>query len=140
MAAFKNHSGGYGQLGAALLAHRVSACLTYGHPTGLAVCHRCDNPPCWNPAHLFVGTQADNIRDAYTKGRMRFPTPRIGVEHEKCKLTEADVYAIRRLADQGNMRQADIGEMFGVSQAKVSQIKRRVAWSHLPEGKSMVVL
>lgn len=70
-------------------AHRVAWALTYGPiPKGLFVCHRCDNPGCCNPYHLFLGTNADNLRDAAKKGR-------IG------KLTKDDVLEIRRLLEEG---------------------------------------
>lgn len=51
-------------------AHRVAWILTHGPiPEGMVVCHHCDNPPCCNPKHLFVGTQADNVHDRDRKGR-----------------------------------------------------------------------
>ena len=74
------NSKGYGRAwyeGKMWLAHRAAWAKVHGPiPEGMCILHRCDNPPCVNSDHLFVGTQADNIRDAQRKGRM--PTPRHG--------------------------------------------------------------
>lgn len=68
---------GYGQVSVnqkLLAAHRVSWQLPHGPiPEGLQVCHRCDNPPCVRPDHLFLGTSADNRHDAVVKGRAKAP-------------------------------------------------------------------
>lgn len=73
---------GYGRLAwndRLWLAHRVSYTQHVGPiPDGISVCHRCDNPPCCNPAHLFLGTHADNVRDMWAKGRGKTPTTRHG--------------------------------------------------------------
>ena len=67
---------GYGRFrvatrGAPALAHRFAYETAFGPiPPGLLVCHRCDNPPCVRPSHLFLGTQQDNIRDCSAKGRL----------------------------------------------------------------------
>lgn len=68
--------GGYGQIrfqNKCYLVHVLSAYLCLGYELGseLDVCHKCDNPPCFNPLHLFIGDRYDNMRDASRKGRMR---------------------------------------------------------------------
>jgi hypothetical protein len=74
---------GYGvfvwDTGKPVLAHRASYTIARGSiPAGLFVCHHCDNPKCVRPDHLFVGTNADNMKDGYTKGRVRPPVGKGG--------------------------------------------------------------
>ena len=78
---------GYGILGLGgrgagnVLAHRAAYELSVGPiPDGFYLCHKCDNPPCCNPTHLFVGTQLDNLRDASVKKRMRNATPSASIQ------------------------------------------------------------
>lgn len=105
-------------------AHRLAWELCHGAiPAGMDVCHRCDVPSCVNPDHLFVGTRADNMRDASAKGR----TARGGGTHGACKLTAAQVVAIR--SDAGY--QHVVAARYGVSQTTVGEILRRVTWRHV---------
>lgn len=108
------------------LAHRLSWLL---HRGGLCdqdkVLHRCDTPECVNPDHLFLGTQADNIRDMEAKGRARHPCR---AAHGRSKLSENDVAAIREEYAVGGIRQADLAARYGVNQTTVSDIVRRVHW------------
>lgn len=109
-------------------AHRAAWMLWVGPiPDGLAVLHRCDNPPCCNPAHLFLGTILDNNADRHKKGRSGAPR---GIAHGKSKLTPADVLAIREQLAAG-VEQEVIGRHYGVTQANISAIKYRRTWAHL---------
>jgi hypothetical protein len=123
------HRQGYGVAsldGRPTKAHRVAFELVHGPiPDGLDVLHRCDNPPCWNPHHLFVGTARDNIRDSVAKGRW---VRRKGEHHRDAKLTEADVLAIRASRE----RQVDLADKYGICQSVVSAIKLRKIWKHVP--------
>ena len=115
-------------------AHRVAWELTHGPiPEGLSVCHRCDNPPCVNPAHLFLGTQADNIADRHRKGRSR-GVP--GERHHKAKLTEADVLSIRQLYPYCSI--SEISREFGVRRATVYAIVHRQTWKHLGSANAVI--
>lgn len=93
---------------------------------GLHVCHRCDNPPCVNPAHLFVGTRSDNMRDAVAKGRQ--PGPPKGELHHSAKLTAATVREIRAdyTGTRGEVKA--LAEKYGVRRTTISSILARRTW------------
>lgn len=112
-------------------AHRHAMALTLGRPITASevVCHRCDNPPCVNPAHLFVGTQADNVRDMWNKGRGRYMTHR-GEAHYKARLTEQNVRDIRARMDLGAV-DFDLANEYGVTVSHIRNIAYRRAWKHL---------
>ena len=110
-------------------AHRVSWILANGPiPDGLNVLHKCDNPPCVNPAHLFLGTDADNIRDMNAKGRDR--TLR-GDEDPKSKLTEEQVKQIRQLYKPYVVSQHALAVRFGVSRGAIEAIVHGENWRHV---------
>lgn len=98
-------------------------------PEGLGVLHHCDNPPCVNPAHLYVGTALDNARDRKLRDR--------GVKGQRVntsKLNEDQVYEIRAARDAGE-KQKKIADLYGITEAMVSLIARRKSWAWLPERK-----
>lgn len=117
------------------LAHRVAWILTHGEiPAGLNVCHHCDNPPCCNPAHLFLGTHADNGWDKVRKGRHHLqvdPTKAQGVRNPAARLSEDDVRTIRDLALHSDLTHRQIGERFSVSKTTIRDIVRGNHWSHV---------
>lgn len=94
-------------------------------PAGMLVCHRCDNPVCINPDHLFLGTDAENMADKMKKGRHR--TPR-GADVVTSRLTEADVIAIRSATGS---KQSEIAREYGVDASLISLIRSNKRWAHL---------
>ncbi len=117
-------------------AHRVSYALHFGDPGDLEVCHRCDNPACVNPNHLFLGTHADNMADmaqkGYRKGIYDGPTHRNrGEKNGQSKLTEDDVQKIRTAATAGEKSQRQIAKEFGIRRQTISRIVRGECWSYL---------
>jgi len=126
---------GYGAMkvdGRMLRAHRLSWAIHNGPiPLSMCVLHRCDVPGCVNPAHLFLGTKADNMRDCVAKGRfVQRPAPP-GEGHHLAKLTDANVLEIRKLYAAGGISQRKLGERFGVAQTNISLIVLRGVWTHL---------
>lgn len=114
------NAGGYGRIargsrGAGVAGtHRVSWELANGPvPEGMYVLHHCDNPPCCNPDHLFLGTLSDNTQDMLTKGRARGHLQG-GERHPDARLTDAQVTELRRLAATVN-NYAELGRRFGIT-------------------------
>lgn len=119
---------GYGQLnvdGVVITAHRVSYGLFAGEiPPGMWVLHKCDNPWCVRPEHLFLGTNADNVADKVRKGRQSHMR---GTGHPLAKLTDDDIREIRMLRESG-MTIVALGRMFGISHTAISRIYMRKIW------------
>jgi hypothetical protein len=109
-----------------ILAHRLSYELHVGPvPAGLFVRHHCDNRSCVNPAHLFLGTNQDNMDDMWAKGRG--PDPR-GERNGRAKVTAVQVAAIRARRAAGESSAALAAE-FGVTRSAVWQIVRGRSWA-----------
>lgn len=118
-----------GKRGRMLKAHRVAWMLARGPvPDGLNVLHKCDNRRCVNVAHLFLGTNADNIADAIRKGRHTH-----GEKVWTARLTPDEVRQIRRLSSEG-LTQNRIAARFGVTRSAVKAITSGVVWRHV-EGR-----
>lgn len=145
----KSKIGGYGRfyikrVGHA--AHRVAFTIGNGEiPTGLLVCHRCDNRVCCNPKHLFIGTYQDNHDDMDRKGRRVLPTHYTGDAHwarkhpewiargtrqPRAKLNEKKVRQIRKLYANG-MRELHIARKFGVTHTTVRYVRTGKSWKHV---------
>lgn len=129
----RNRPGRYGRVlwrGKRLLAHRVAWTVAGGEvPDGLRVLHRCDNPICVRPEHLFLGTQADNVADMIAKGRAKNQR---GHRNGRAILTDDDVVDIRTLYHIGDLTQVQLGAAFGVSRPTICDVLSRRHWAHLP--------
>jgi hypothetical protein len=124
-----NHNG-YGSLQVNYswrLAHRVAWALVNGPiPKGLNACHKCDNPRCVNPAHLFLGTAADNVRDAKQKGRVC-----CGEAHCFARLDNKRVRAIRKIYASGEQDQYELADHFGVAVMTINRVVNWKSWCHV---------
>lgn len=110
-------------------AHRVSHMFFLGEiPDGFFVCHRCDNPACVLPEHLFAAPPKDNTHDMMRKGRARFSAP--GELHAQAKLTNVAVLAIRTGHAQG-VPSKDLAARWGVSPQAVCDVLKGRRWAHV---------
>jgi hypothetical protein len=121
---------GYGQVTIeqnSFAVHRLSAAIFFAFDLAspLLICHHCDNPRCFNPDHLFVGTHADNSGDMVRKGRSCN-----GETNPNSKLTELDVMAIRQRYLSGESQLA-IANDYGVNQTLIGFIVRKVRWKQV---------
>lgn len=120
---------GYGVLnerGKTTVAHRRAFALASGPiPAGLCVCHSCDNPPCCNPTHLWLGTIADNNRDMFEKGRR---PPAVGVRNARSKLTPEVVREIRRTYTGAPGERKALCAKLGVHKNTLQAIFTRATW------------
>lgn len=112
-------------------AHRVAYCQAHGLKladiAGRSVRHKCDNPPCINPAHLELGTHTDNMRDMAERGRNRQPK---GTGNARAKLTEQQVRDVRAMLAAG-FSQRRVAADFCIDSSVVCRINTRKIWGHI---------
>lgn len=119
---------GYGYIkrgGRTVKTHRYSYMLHQGEiPEGMYVCHRCDNPPCVDPLHLYLDTPKGNAQDKAYKGRAHGPK---GSTHPYAKLVEANVRDIRI----SKLSTRDLAEKYRVSRSTICRVKSMDRWTHV---------
>jgi hypothetical protein len=123
------------------MAHRMAWVLLFGElAPNLCVLHRCDNPPCCNPAHLFLGTKSDNSADMISKGRhargdrhavRKNPLLVTGMKNPRAVMTDDLVRELRTLWTTGEFRAEDLGIKFGISTAQAYRIATGSQWTHV---------
>lgn len=119
-------SKGYGSF--TIGAHRFAYESTYGYiPDGILVCHKCDNPRCVRPDHLFLGTPLENTADMISKGRKA-----IGSNVGGAKLTKEQVVQIISECKIANLSIPDIAKKYGVVPTTIQAIKYGRSWKHIP--------
>lgn len=112
------------------LTHRLAYEFTNGPiPQGMLICHKCDNPSCVNPNHLFVGTYQDNVDDMIAKGRQK---KALGENAGRAKLTEVQVMEIRKRYAAGDATTVSLGVEYGVDASTIGSAVKRETWKHIP--------
>lgn len=130
----RNPQNGYGQLSSwsdgkrrVYTAHRVSFLAFVGEiEAGKHVLHKCDNRPCFNPDHLFIGTHKENMEDMSAKGRATSVVLR-GSKHGKSKITEKQAREIR----SSSAPLATLSRIYGISFSAISAIRTGKTWTHI---------
>ena len=116
------------------LPHRVAFAMDRTASWDLLTLHRCDNPRCCNPSHLFLGTQQDSMTDMCKKGRHKSPIiPKVprGDDHYNAKLTSVAVVALRKLKEPGKDDLLRIGQEYRVSQITIQDALKSRTWKHI---------
>ena len=124
--------GGYGRFSrpgreGTQLASRIAYELTFGqiNDERMFVCHKCDNPPCCNPSHLFLGTAKDNMADAAAKGRTNRVARVFGESHPQAKLTPE----LAVLVYHSKLPDKVLAQKYGVTAAAIYNVKHGKAWA-----------
>lgn len=111
-------------------AQRIMYLLSYpAWKQDTYICHKCDNPQCCNPKHLFAGTAKDNVIDRDNKGRGKVPDQK-GSNHSRTKLTEANIIDMRKQYAQG-VKQGTLAKQYNIGQYQVSRIVNHKRWTHI---------
>jgi predicted XRE-type DNA-binding protein len=111
-----------------MVAHRLAYMLCVGSIDGTQILHKCDNPACCRPSHLFPGTHSDNMQDMWNKNRHTRP---IGRRNNHAKLKESQVLEIRDRFSKGKISQTKLAKEFGITQANASAIIRGQTWKFI---------